>query len=252
MPQDQGIKMLSISAEVMGKTVTIHPTVIWDRNELILVDTAYPGQFPLLAQAISSAGLSMERLSKVIISHQDLDHIGGLPAIKEQFPDVEVIASAIDQPYIQGDKRLLKLTPDAIAEAVNSLPEGVPDEWKSAFKHTLENPPKAHVDTTVANEEELPVCGGIIIIHTPGHTPGHLSLYHKASRTLIAADALIVEQGVLAAPDPLYCHDFELANTSIQQFLNYDIRQVICFHGGLYDRDCNKRIAELAEKSADS
>lgn len=249
MQIDKGIKMLKISATIMGKNETIHPTLIWDENDVVLVDTAYPGQFPILSNEVASAGLSIEKLSKVIITHQDLDHIGSLPAILENCAyKVEVIANHIEKPYIQGEKKLLKLTPNAIAEAVNSLPEGVPDEWKIAFKHTLENPPKAIVNTTVVNEEELPICGGIIIINTPGHTPGHISLYHKPSKTLIAADALIVENGELLGPDPKYSYDSNLAKKSLKNLMNYDIQKVICYHGGLYNGNSNKGIAELVEK----
>jgi glyoxylase-like metal-dependent hydrolase (beta-lactamase superfamily II) len=248
MKINNGIRMLNISATIMGKTETIHPTLIWDENNMVLIDTAYPGQLPMIVNEVTSAGLSIENLRTVIITHQDIDHIGSLPAILEQFAHkVEVIANPIEKPYIQGENKLLKLTPDAIAQALNSLPEGVPDEWKIAFRHTLENPPKAKVNTTVANAEELPLCGGIIVINTPGHTPGHISLYHKPSKTLIAADAMIVEEDELLGPDPRYCIDFELAKESIQNFLNYDIHKVICFHGGIYNGNCNKRIADLVK-----
>lgn len=246
MEIDKGISMLNISATIMGKTETIHPTLIWDDDTMVLIDTAHPGQLPLLINEVTSSGVSFENLRKVIITHQDLDHIGSLPAILEHFAHkVEIIANPVEQPYIQGEKQLLKLSSDAIAQAVNSLPEEVPEEWKIAFKHTLENPPKAKVNTTVANEEELPICGGIIVINTPGHTPGHISLYHKPSKTLIAADALKVHDGELMGPDPQYCSDFKLATKSIRSFLNYDIEKVICFHGGFYNGDCNKRIADI-------
>jgi glyoxylase-like metal-dependent hydrolase (beta-lactamase superfamily II) len=249
MQIDKGIRMLKISATIMGKTETIHPTLIWDENDVVLIDTAYPGQFPILINEVTNAGLSIEKLSKIIITHQDLDHIGSLPAILERCAyKVEVLANPIEKPYIQGEEKLLKITPEAITEAMNSLPEGVPDEWKIAFKHTLENPPKAIVNTTVANEEELPLCGGIIIINTPGHTPGHICLYHKPSKTLIAADALIVEDGELFGPDPKSTYDINLAKKSLENLMDYDIQKVICYHGGLYNGNSNKRIAELVEK----
>jgi glyoxylase-like metal-dependent hydrolase (beta-lactamase superfamily II) len=64
-------------------------------------------------------------------------------------------------------------------------------------------------------------------------------------RTLIAGDALIVEEGQLYGPDPRYCIDYELAQQSLAALLDYDIQQVICFHGGRYDGDGQRRIAEL-------
>ena len=46
------------------------------------------------------------------------------------------------------------------------------------------------VDRIVEDGEELPFCGGITVIHTPGHTPGHICLYIGQNKTLIAGDAL--------------------------------------------------------------
>lgn len=244
-----GIYMLTISADMMGRTVTIHPTVLWDEDDLVLVDTTYPGQLPLLTAEVSRAGLSFDRLSKVIITHQDLDHIGSLPAIAAQFAaQVEVLASPIEKPFIQGEQQLLKLTPAAIAEAVSSLPANVPEQWRLGFKHTLENPPTCPVHATITDRQRLPICGGIIVIGTPGHTPGHISLYHEPSRTLIAGDALIVEEGQLYGPDPRFCIDYALAQHSLAALLDYDMEQVICFHGGRYNGDGKQRIAELVKQ----
>lgn len=242
------IRMLTVSADMMGRTVTIHPAVLWDEDDMVLVDTTSPGQLPLLTAELSRAGLSFERLSKVIITHQDIDHIGTLPAIAAQFAArVEVLASPSEKPFIQGEQQLLKLTPAAIAEAVSALPVNVPEQWRLGFKHTLENPPKGPVHATLSDKQRLPICGGIIVIGTPGHTPGHISLYHEPSRTLIAGDALIVEEGQLYGPDPRYCIDYELAQQSLAALLDYDIQQVICFHGGQYDGDGQRRIAELVK-----
>lgn len=243
-----GIKMLTISAAMMGRTETVHPTLVWDDHCNLLVDTAYPGQHSLICEAIAEAGISAEELTHIILTHQDLDHIGSLPALLECCPgEVDILASAIEKPYIQGEKKLLKLSPTAVEAAVKALPQEIPEDWKLAFKHTLEQPPSASVHTTIADGEELPFCGGLTTISTPGHTPGHISLYHIPSKTLIAGDALAVVEGELSTPDPRYCSDFDLAKQSLESLLCLDIEQVICFHGGLYKGDCHNRIAELAK-----
>jgi glyoxylase-like metal-dependent hydrolase (beta-lactamase superfamily II) len=248
MKAAEGVEMLEISATVMGKPDTIHPTLIWDRDTVILVDTGYPGQLPKIREAMEKAGVSFDKLSKVIISHQDLDHIGSLPVIvSESSQKVEVLANEAEKPYIQGEKRLLKIKPEAIIQAMASLPPEVPEEWRTAFKAVLENPPKSNVDKTVADGEELPYCGGITVIGTPGHTPGHISLYHKQSRTLIAGDAMIVADGRLLGPDPQYTLDMNSAMKSLKKLTHYDIETVICYHGGFYKGNANRRIGELAE-----
>jgi len=247
MQVTNGIEMLEISATIMGKANVIHPTLIWDKDIVILVDTGYPGQLPLLREAMEKASIPFDKLSKILITHQDIDHIGNLPTILKESPQrVEVLANEVEKPYIQGEKRLLKLTPEAIAQAMNSLPAEMPEERRKAFKVALENPPKANVDKMIADEEELPYCGGIIVINTPGHTPGHICLYHKKTKTLIAGDAMKVVDGQLLGPDPRPTLDMNLAIKSLKKLTQYDIEAVICYHGGLYNGDANQCIAELA------
>jgi len=241
-----GVNMMPISALMMGRMETIYPTLIWDNDTAILIDTGYPGQLPLIKEQMERAGLSFERLNKIIITHQDLDHIGSLPAILQELPHkAEVLADKVEAPYIQGEAHLLKVTPESIEQAVEALPAEVPEEWRAAFRNTLENPPKANVDVIITDGQLLPYCGGIIVIGTPGHTPGHLSLYHTASKTLIAADALIVENDQLLGPTPHYCLDPDTAKKSIKKLTQYDINTVICYHGGLYSDHVNERILEL-------
>jgi glyoxylase-like metal-dependent hydrolase (beta-lactamase superfamily II) len=242
-----GVEMLEISATIMGKVNVINPTLIWDNNMAVLIDTGFPGQLPLIREAMLIAEVPFDSLNKIIITHQDIDHIGSLPSIlNDSSQTIEVLANKVEKLYIEGEKKLLRLTPEAIAQAEASLPENVPDELRKAFIFRLENPPHAPVDRTVVDGEELSFCGGIVIINTPGHTPGHISLYHKPSKTLITADALIVENGLLQGPVPELALDYRLALKSISKFTAYDIETVICFHGGLFNKNANQRILELA------
>jgi glyoxylase-like metal-dependent hydrolase (beta-lactamase superfamily II) len=237
-----GIEILEISANVMGKAETIHPTLIWDDETVILVDTGFPGQLSKIREAMEKAKVSFDKLNKIILTHQDIDHIGSLPDIlNESTQKIEVMANELEKPYIQGEKRLIKFE----SLDLDSLPE----ELGKKLKPIIENPPKAKVDRTVADGEELPYCGGIIIIHTPGHTPGHISLYHKQSKTLIAGDALFVADCQLIGPKPQYTLDMNLAKKSLAKLCQYDIEKVICYHGGLYMGNANQRIAELSNKS---
>ena len=176
-------------------------------------------------------------LKTIIITHQDIDHIGSLPDFISKSPHkLDILASEIEKPYIQGEKMLIKITPESIEQAVASLPADISPEWRKAFRSALENPPKGPVNGILEDGLELANCGGIIVIHTPGHTPGHVSLYHKQSKTLIAADALVVSDGQLLGPIPEYSVNYELAMQSIKKFIKYDIEAVICYHGGLYHR----------------
>lgn len=107
-----GIEMLEISAIIIGKVDVIHPTLIWDEDMVILVDTGYPGQLPLFREAMEKARVPFDKLTKVIVTHQDLDHIGSLPTILNESPQrIEVLANEVEKPHIQGhaNQRIAKL-----------------------------------------------------------------------------------------------------------------------------------------------
>lgn len=239
----KGVEMLEISMMVMGVTNIIYPTVIWDDQDVVLVDTGFPGQVGLsnIQQEMLKSGIAFNCINKVIITHQDLDHIGGLPGIlKEIQHKIEVKSHEQEKPYIQGEKRLIKITDEVIDQL-----EALPNELKNTLKPVFENPPKANVDQVLVDGEELPFGEGVVVIHTPGHTPGHICLYIKRSKILIAGDALRVQDGQLLGPDPQQTIDMMLAVESLKKLIPYDIETVICYHGGMYHGDANKRIKEV-------
>ena len=57
MNNSGGIYMLEISANIMGTPTVINPTLIWDNDTVILIDTGYPGQLPQIREAIENAGV---------------------------------------------------------------------------------------------------------------------------------------------------------------------------------------------------
>jgi glyoxylase-like metal-dependent hydrolase (beta-lactamase superfamily II) len=245
----KGVEMLEISAVIMGAPNTIYPTLFLDSETVILVDTGYPGQLALIREEMEKAEVPFSRLNKIIITHQDIDHIGCLPNIVEEAAQkVEVLAHELEKPYIQGDKRLLKITPESIKAAMDALPPELPEEMRMAFKARLENTPKAQVNRTLEDGEVLPYSGGITVVHTPGHVPGHICLYHAQSKTLITGDALNIINGELVGANPKHSSDMDSAKKSLQKLTQYDIEAVISYHGGLFVNNPNQRIAELAKE----
>ncbi|KHF35150.1 putative metallo-hydrolase YflN [Paenibacillus sp. P1XP2] len=127
------------------------------------------------------------------------------------------------------------------------IPPTVPDAWKQAFLSTLKNPPKSPVHRVIHDGQRLDICGGIEVIATPGHTPGHISLYHVPTKTLIAADALRVVDGRLYGPDPDQTLDMGRAMESVGKLAGCEIETIICYHGGMYkDENLSRTLRELA------
>lgn len=241
------VTMLTLTAHLLGEERTIHPVLLRDGDSVALVDAGYPGQLPLLEQALREAGVSLEQLTAVIVTHQDIDHIGGLPGLLQAAPyPLEVLAHPLEQPFIEGRQTLLKFSGDAL-KGIDSWPEAM----SAPFKRLIANPPRADVTGLLLGGETLPYGGGVTVIPTPGHTPGHISLYHPASRTLIAADALLVEDGELQLSQPALTWDMRAAVQSVRDLCRYDIETVICYHGGLYVGNAAKRLNELASPEAE-
>ncbi|TCZ69017.1 MBL fold metallo-hydrolase [Paenibacillus albiflavus] len=243
--QRNQLTALELASTVLVGPRVIYPTVIWDDQHVLLLDTGYQGQLELLKENLEKAGAPFDRLSHVLMTHHDLDHVGGLPALLAEAPrEVEVFAQALEKPYIQGEKRFLRITDETLVQ-IGAWPE----ERRIPFLRMLDNPPKGPVSRVIAGGEELPFCGGIVVIDTPGHTPGHLSFYHKPTKTLIAGDAMVVTDAELYGPEPAAAIDLPLALQSLKAFEQFDIETVVCYHGGVYRNGANVRIAQLVADS---
>ena len=242
MKISDSLEMLEVSSPETGRPIPVFPSLFHDGREVVLVDTGFPGQFPMLKSEIEKAGHSIDKLTRVIITHQDIDHIGNLPLVLgASTGKIEVMCGKDDKPYIQGEKKLIKGDPGTRAKMLESMPE----ERCAAFLRLMENPPKANVDFVLKGGEELPICGGIKVIATPGHTPGHICLYHKPSRTLIAGDALRLEGGHLVGPTPHHAWDLEKAIDSVRKLAKFEVKSVICYHGGLFRGDVREALSSI-------
>jgi glyoxylase-like metal-dependent hydrolase (beta-lactamase superfamily II) len=240
---DNGVEVLELTMNFAGNQSVIHPVLLWDDENAVLVDTGVPGQLEHIRSAMAQAGVPFSRLTKVILTHQDIDHIGSLPEIlRESDRKIEVLAHEADKPYIEGEKPLLKMNPERLKRMLESLPADQHERVQAMFA----NPPKARVDRTVSDGETLPYCGGITVIHTPGHTPGHISLYLKESKVLITGDAMVAPNGQLMGPNPNVTPDMDQALESLKKFTQYDVETVVCYHGGVVRDNVKQRLAELA------
>jgi len=79
--------------------------------------------------------------------------------------------------------------------------------------------------------ELLDVGGGLRVLHTPGHSPGHVSFVHERSRTLITGDALFHPAGWLRWSIRPLCTDFRLSQQTAQRFTEVDYSTAAFMHG---------------------
>ncbi len=219
------VKMLEIHSE---RGIT-RPVLLIDSENLILVDTSYPLLSEAVLDAVRAADCDPAALTKVLLTHQDMDHVGCLKDILTRYPQIDVLCHEEEAPYIRGDLTPVKL---------QALPEG--HELRQAYVRRT-----VPVARTLRDGEWLNDCGGILAVHTPGHTPGHMCLYVEEARALIAGDALNVEGGMLVGPNPAYTQDMALAYRSLSKLLALDIRRVFTFHGGMFQGDVQGALTAL-------
>jgi glyoxylase-like metal-dependent hydrolase (beta-lactamase superfamily II) len=212
--------------EIADERGALYPVLVWDNDHLVLIDTALPGQIELLNEAASIAGLSVEKITDVIITHHDMDHIGCAKTIAGF--GAKIYAHEIEAPFIQGDKTSLRIVD--MENRFSELSEGE----RAFYEQVKKGAPNfyVHVDHMLNDGEILDFCGGIQIIHTPGHTPGHIALLLNQSNCLVTGDAANIADGALAGANPYYTYDMAEAEKSFTKMLSFSPSSVICYHGG--------------------
>jgi glyoxylase-like metal-dependent hydrolase (beta-lactamase superfamily II) len=204
-----GVFTLPLEFEMDGTTHTIHPVAFERDDGVVLVDGGVPGMADSLADRLADQGLALDDVSLVLATHQDGDHVGALATVAER-TGAPVVAHEADVPVITGAAEPLK--------------------------QRGERPPPVPVALSLVGGETLHVdAGAVDVVHTPGHTPGHLSLHLPEQGLLIAADALIAEDGRLGGPIPEATPDEATAASSVGTLASLDVDRTLCYHGGLVE-----------------
>lgn len=184
-------------------------------DDVTLIDAGTPGSAPGILQTLSALGRSPDEIRTVIITHYHFDHIGGLPELQRYIP----AASAVHR---------------AEADAVESdvcLPNPFTNQLLGRLADPYlerKDPGCARVDIRLEDGDELPGLGGIRIIHTPGHTPGSVSLHFPELGAIIVGDAMQFRFGRLALPNRLFTQDMHEAIGSIRKLARLDF-DTLCF-----------------------
>ena len=87
------------------------------------------------------------------------------------------------------------------------------------------------VAATVQDGDVLDVAGGMSVHHTPGHTPGHISLIHQESGVLITGDSIFNMNARMTWPVKVFCTDFPLTKRTAAVLGDLDYRVAAFTHG---------------------
>lgn len=189
--------------------------LIVEEDGLTLVDTGMPFSARKIVGYIRSIGCNPANLKTILITHADFDHMGSVKALK-RISGARVGAS--------------QAAADALAEGVSSreLKFGkLVTPLLSTFEKMF-HLPKVTVDEILSPGQILPMLGGLEVIDTSGHTPGHLSYYAKGPGVLFAGDSLRTRPGEILYnlyPAITWDSDKVIASTKLQIKLN---PKVVC------------------------
>jgi len=173
--------------------------LILREGKAIAIDAGEPGNEHRVLKYMSNLGLDKESLNLIIITHAHYDHIGALANLK-RLTGAKVAAHKDEVPYVRGEKSLHGYTAEPI-----------------------------QVDIVLIGGE---IINDLLIIHTPGHTPGSICVLHKATRALFIGDLVYEENGVLYEIPTHYSLDPELNRKSIASLINISgIKHILPSHG---------------------
>lgn len=185
-------------------------------------------------------GLPVEDVHTTVISHTHADHMGAIAYFRERIPGLIVVDHEVDAPYLQ-DNRLLNRAFDAhlVAEHFPGKRFDIL-EFYAAFCPISETAPDRHVA-----EGDVWTCGAYAfrVIHTPGHHPGHISLYEATEKILFVGDMLGMEV-------PFYTPGsggVEGYLASMEKYRALDVDLILPSHGDLLE-NAGEKIDEAVGK----
>uniref|UniRef100_A0AC35F392 Metallo-beta-lactamase domain-containing protein n=1 Tax=Panagrolaimus sp. PS1159 TaxID=55785 RepID=A0AC35F392_9BILA len=272
-------------------------------KEWVLVDAGMPKSADTILKALEKHFGGEHPPKCIIITHGHFDHVGGLEELAKRW-NVPVYCHPEEMPYLTGIRqypppdtgadsglvakmsRIFPRDPVNLGPSVvvtlppdGSIPELPGWKWIHTPGHTpghislfresdrfliagdlISNVKQESLVSVVLQSEELHELSGWKWIHTPGHTPGHISLFRESDRFLIAGDlisnvkqeslvSVVLQSEELHGPPSYFTPDWKTAWESIKKLAALRPHSLIPGHGRPIS---DEKLADELQKLADN
>jgi glyoxylase-like metal-dependent hydrolase (beta-lactamase superfamily II) len=215
---------------LLANVVFVGPPNAGDDN-WVLIDAGLPASAADIKSAARARFAGTGRPRAIVMTHGHFDHVGALETLTQDW-DVPVYAHLREHSYLNGRQ---------------SYPP--PDPSVGGGVMSLVSPlfPRRPVDVSrwlraLPDDHSVPPMPDWRWVHTPGHSPGHISLWRELDRLMIAGDAFIttMQESAYAAvtqepemhgPPMYFTPDWERAGQSVRTLAALKPEVVVSGHG---------------------
>lgn len=204
-----------------------------DGAGLTLIDTLYETDGRLVLDQLKRMGRTAKDLKHIVLTHGHRSHLGGVAVLK-RMSGAPVYSHEWEADIISGDRKAQNVTLRPI-KPYKTYP------YQLGLALGLGGHPPCPVDRFLTHADRV---GPVHVIHTPGHSPGHLAFYWQERRVLITGDA------VCTWPDfrtgwPSFTLNWKQQRESVRLMADLDVEAVAVGHGDPITKGARKRMRSL-------
>jgi glyoxylase-like metal-dependent hydrolase (beta-lactamase superfamily II) len=202
-----------------------------------IVDPGPSSTLPALKSALAGAGLSMDDVATILLTHIHLDHAGATGSLVREHPSLRVYVHERGAPHMIDPSRLLSSASQLYGDAMDRL-------WGEV------SPVPASALTVLTGGERLDIAGRRLdVAYTPGHASHHVSYYNAESGIAFAGDVAgirIHDNGYILPPTPPPDIDLDAWEQSLRILERWNPETLFLTHFGPHGSS-GPHIAELRD-----